>query len=110
MATKFEAEVKKSYENKGWTVLDSGWPDFLAFKENPDGTTEIKAIEAKSSSDVIRPNQETLLRVLSRFLPVRIAAEGASYGSAPDENFTMLIYEENKEYRNGVNIPTGVRL
>lgn len=106
----FEEQVKDKYETEGWTVLRSGWPDFLLFKELPDGTTEVKAVEAKSEFDVLRPNQVEMLKILSRIMNVRIAAEGASFGSDPGENMTILIFKEEPEYRSGVSIPAGVKL
>lgn len=51
--------IRHQYESQGWTVLTSGWPDFLCTKDG-----RIEAVEVKSVTDTIKPNQirmQTLL-------------------------------------------------
>jgi hypothetical protein len=69
-----EQEAKRYYENNGWKVLNSGWPDFLLYRRRPDGTMEVKASEIKNTDD-LRDNQRELLDVLSMVIPTVVARE-----------------------------------
>jgi hypothetical protein len=75
----FEEKVKATYAEQGWTVLSSGWPDCLMVRGVGD-KLEICAVEIKSENDALRPNQITLLDILSRFIPTYIVGEGPGYG------------------------------
>jgi len=42
-----EQEAARYYEKDGWSVLNSGWPDFLLYRRRPDGMwSEHEAAEA----------------------------------------------------------------
>jgi len=58
--TPSEEIAKKQLEEEGWTVLNDGWPDFLAFR--PDGT--VRFIEVKGDKDSVRFNQQKVHDVL----------------------------------------------
>ena len=50
-----EAAVKRDYEEKGWTVYTSGWPDLLAFRV-VEGKPEIKVkVEDGTTTACTRP-------------------------------------------------------
>lgn len=55
-----EEEFKDKFEAMGYTVLNSGWPDFLIMK---DGV--IAGVEKKSKHDAIEPNQQKMMNALS---------------------------------------------
>ena len=62
MGNNFEIKVKQLFERNGFTVLQTGWPDFL-IKRN--GRYEgIAAVEAKQGSDKVRPNQKKMHNML----------------------------------------------
>ena len=62
MGNNFEIKVKQLFERNGFTVLQTGWPDFL-IKRN--GRYEgIAAVEAKQGSDKVRPNQKEMHNML----------------------------------------------
>ena len=66
-----EIDAVRTLVRLGWSVLDSGWPDFLCFRPG-----EIIVVESKSIGSTLRPNQRALLEVLSRVLPVFVIREG----------------------------------
>ena len=70
-----EQEAARYYEKDGWSVLNSGWPDFLLYRRRPDGTMEVKAAEIKNRDDHLRDNQKELLEVLSMVIPTVVARE-----------------------------------
>jgi len=90
--TPFEQAAKEKFEKEGWTVLNSGWPDFLLIRGQ-----EVKAVEVKSGTDKIRANQKQVLDVLSRFLPVRTLHEGPGYGDNEKE-MHVLVWHPTEEY------------
>lgn len=81
MATDFEKAVTEEYQKQGWSVLTNGWPDLFLWKEGDNGPI-VKCVEIKSKNDSLRPNQKTLLNLLSAAgIQVRIAYEGYGYGN-----------------------------
>lgn len=64
----------------GWTVHNSGWPDFLAVRDN-----ELRFIEVKHASDEIRPNQAAVHRILQEHgFPVEIARVTHDWKPTPE--------------------------
>jgi len=59
--TSYEGLLKEEYEQKGWTVLTNGWPDFLLVRGN-----EIQAVEIKRRGDKVRPEQVEMHKALSK--------------------------------------------
>jgi hypothetical protein len=55
-----ETHLREQLEAEGCTVHTKGWPDFLVVY--PNGC--IKAIEVKSTSDVVRPHQQAIHKAL----------------------------------------------
>lgn len=55
MANKFEEKVKMLFERNDFTVLQSGWPDFLVKRHGR--YSGIAAVEVKQGHDKVRPNQ-----------------------------------------------------
>jgi hypothetical protein len=43
----------------GYTVINKGWPDLLAYKDG-----EVLAVEVKQGHDIVRPHQEECHRIL----------------------------------------------
>lgn len=76
-----EAVVRNALESEGWTVTNRGWPDFLCFKNNPDGTFECKFVEVKpeasslfrGKSYYLSKHQKAVRSVLERFSKYEIA-------------------------------------
>jgi hypothetical protein len=64
----FEISVKNHLEKEGWTVLRSGWPDFLCRKKKVGGW-EYQAVEVKTQSGDVRPNQQDMLLSLADLIP-----------------------------------------
>lgn len=93
---KFEREVANKLESEGWTVLNSGWPDFLAIKKNAKGKWELKAVEVKSRGDSLRPNQCEMLDALSTILPVRIMVQGPGFGDNEKEIATLVFNHDDE--------------
>jgi hypothetical protein len=84
--SKFENQMYTHYKKKGWTILNSGWPDFLLVKGD-----SIKAVEVKAKNDYVKDNQAKVLTVLSKLMPVFTVHPGPGYGGESDE-FHALIY------------------
>lgn len=72
--TELEKIVKTRYEELGWTVYSSGWPDLLCVRSG-----EIRAVEVKGYRDAFRGNQSDVLIALSQYIPVRTAHPGSPY-------------------------------
>lgn len=75
-----EKSVREKYIQEGWTVLRDGWPDFLVFRQGVNGKTELRGIEVKSKTDVIRSNQHIVLTLLAQVMKIQVVLEGASLG------------------------------
>ena len=58
--SKAEKNFKESAEQKGWTVLQHGWPDYLIIKDD-----KIAFVEVKDGRDKLRDNQRKILDVLT---------------------------------------------
>ena len=93
---KFERKVADKLEAEGWTVLNSGWPDFLAVKKKANGKWELKAVEVKSKKDSLRPNQCEMLDALSTIIPVRIMVEGPGFGENESEIATLVFHHDEE--------------
>jgi hypothetical protein len=52
-----ELIVKKKYEELGYTVIHNGPPDFLIFRRDSTGMTDIGFIEVKSRKDTLKTKQ-----------------------------------------------------
>lgn len=52
--------MKQRLEQRGWTVLSRGWPDFLCVRGK-----EVKAVEIKSPDDRLRQEQVTMHAALA---------------------------------------------
>lgn len=51
-----------------------GWPDFLLYHE--DGSGKPWFVEVKTGWDILRPEQEKVLRILARYVDTKIAPDG----------------------------------
>lgn len=60
--SQFEDDAKTHYEQLGYEVLDSGWPDFLLIDKS---TNKIKFVEVKALGDTLKDSQKKMLAVLS---------------------------------------------
>lgn len=61
----YELWLKQKLEEKGWTVLRNGWPDFLCFKGDLFKPTEVLAVEGKRGTQLLTYDQlqiHTILR------------------------------------------------
>jgi len=58
----YEKEIKSILLDMGYEVLEKGWPDFLAFKND-----RMIFVECKSEKDRPLKHQERLLNVLCAF-------------------------------------------
>jgi len=74
----FEKAVSKKYSSAGWTVLRSGWPDFLLIRQFK-GNSVICGLEVKAHDDPVRPNQQEMLSALASHIPVICAGEDRGY-------------------------------
>ena len=63
---KRERAFQQSAITKGWEVLQSGWPDFLLYKEatNEAILVEIKVKPNNKSKDCLGSNQRRMIEVL----------------------------------------------
>jgi predicted ribosome quality control (RQC) complex YloA/Tae2 family protein len=54
-----EERIANAMAAHGWVALRNGWPDLLCYRQKPDGTSEILAVEVKDSrtGDCLRPAQ-----------------------------------------------------
>lgn len=87
--SEFQDRVKAELEQNGWTVLDSGWPDFLCIKDG-----KVQAMEVKRDNEKLRPNQKQLLDVLHKLIPTRVIYEGPGFGDSENsKNFCLLVYD-----------------
>lgn len=74
--TRYEKTIREDLEKQGYTVLSSGWPDFLAYRMSSSGKPEIRLVEVKAHSDHLRDNQKELHSVFSAYgLPVQVVWE-----------------------------------
>ena len=103
MANEFESHVRKLLENKGWTVLQNGWPDFLCIKNK-----QILAVEVKNHGDKLSPRQVRLLSALSEKIPVQTAHPGPGFGDKLESNDTHLLIFNSDTWRR-VNRKTATR-
>lgn len=57
----FEKEVEQLLTEAGWKTLHNGWPDFLCWREEPDGSREVMCVEVKDekTNDKLRETQIT---------------------------------------------------
>jgi hypothetical protein len=93
MASEFEKTVKNRMEELGWTVYNSGWPDFLCVKGD-----ELRVIEVKSSSDSFRGNQTKVLQALAKVIKVQTAHPGPGFGDiANTDKFCLLDVKSEME-------------
>ena len=59
---KSETQVAKYFEDQGYTVLSTGWPDLMLIRR---GRYEgVATVEVKRGSDKVRPNQEEMHKAL----------------------------------------------
>jgi len=69
----FETEVAESLKADGWNVLRNGWPDFLCWREAPDGQLKALCVEVKQGSDKVSEAQITNHSILTGVgLPVYV--------------------------------------
>ena len=63
---KAEQRFEDRAEEKGWTVLRSGWPDYLMFRKGKNGRLEFRAVEVKLNhkDDAPRANQMEMMAAL----------------------------------------------
>ena len=59
-----EIEVKNEFEDKGYTTIRDGHPDFVFYKENDGVISDITFVEVKSGSNTLSKEQERYKRVL----------------------------------------------
>ena len=110
-----ERRIADEYIAKGYTVLDSGWPDLLCISS--DGKAEF--VEVKSETDPLRPAQQKMheglkkagievkvLRVSGQVLPTPPGeedcpntAEGTQTGRppSPGSNTGMVVFRLSQE-------------
>lgn len=90
--------VRKIYEADGWTVLNSGWPDFLCVRGK-----EIEEVEVKSSTNTLRPNQQQLQILLAKS-GIKVATR--RLGKIQLRHFfeDLPVMAAYKEWSCGVNI------
>ena len=55
-----EEEFKNEFEANGYTVVHSGWPDFLIMKNGV-----VAGVELKGKNDFVKPNQQEMMDILS---------------------------------------------
>lgn len=70
-----EYAAAKELTAQGWQGVNKGWPDFLFYKDGPDGI-ELLAVEVKSKNDKLRPEQLFVLDKLATVMPVYVLREG----------------------------------
>lgn len=71
-----QVQAMLKYVADGWNVMDSGWPDFLLFKED-EGVLKVRMVEEKSGSRTFTPQQKSMLLLLEQMgLDVFIIVEG----------------------------------
>lgn len=69
---RFEDYVKSQLRSAGFSVLHSGWPDFMCFRtvrgpkigSNQISSVELFVLECKQGSDKLRKEQRTIIRLL----------------------------------------------
>lgn len=64
MANRREREVADEYEDRGWTAVRGGWPDWLFVKSENGEIADFVCVEVKSPSGRLRYNQKIARRVL----------------------------------------------
>src|SRR5712664_2719360 len=56
-----EKRIRKIYERSGWTVLQGGWPDMLAFRRHDyDNGFDVQRIESKAGTSTLRKHQKAI--------------------------------------------------
>ena len=55
-----EEDFKSEFEANGYTVVRSGWPDFLIMKNGV-----VAGVELKGDNDSVKPNQQEMMDILS---------------------------------------------
>lgn len=72
--TPTESLAFQELEKLGWSIANKGWPDFLLFRQGTNGL-ELMAVEVKSVTDGLRPEQVLILEALSHLMPVYVLRE-----------------------------------
>lgn len=67
MTTNADKQVADALRSKGWSVLDRGWPDLLAYNETQN---RVMAIELKRGTDRLRVEQQEMSRVFTNLMGV----------------------------------------
>lgn len=75
MVNRREKTVAERYEDRGWTPIRGGWPDWLMVKTNGESITECKCVEVKSPTGSLRYNQQIARLVLEDKLGARYEVE-----------------------------------
>ena len=63
-----EDKVKKDFEDKGYTSLRCGSPDFVFYKENDLGIYEVKFVEVKRNDDEILRKEQAIYKKILEFI------------------------------------------
>jgi VRR-NUC domain-containing protein len=72
--TESETQVAEALKAAGWNVRHGGWPDFLCWRDEPDGTRKVMGVEVKRGEDFLKENQdENHDLLLSAGMPVYVA-------------------------------------
>lgn len=61
----YESWLKGKLEERGWTVIRKGWPDFLCFQGSIERPTDVLAVEAKLPGDEVWRDQTWMKTLLN---------------------------------------------
>lgn len=75
MVNRREKAVAEEYEDRGWTPIRGGWPDWLMVRTLDGDILESKLVEVKSPSGRLRYNQEIARKVLEERLGAEYVVE-----------------------------------
>lgn len=99
-----QVQAMLKYVADGWNVMDSGWPDFLLFKEE-EGVLKVRMVEEKSGSRSFSTQQKSMLLLLERMgLDVFIIVEGNTQREFPPSAYFRL--EEAQALGTGLSSNT----
>lgn len=98
-----ETEVAEALEAQGWNITNNGWPDFLCWRDAPDGTREIMGVEVKrDDADALKENQaENHAVLISAGIPVFVARTVPALLQEPHVRVPDLLLEASRVVLRG---------
>lgn len=89
MTNAVDKSVADAFRTRGWSVLDSGWPDLLVYDLD---RRSVMGVELKRGADQLRPSQIEMAKVFKQAMgvPLYVAREDDIAGLIADHRRAIL--------------------